>query len=311
VIALVVVRDGVLPLGAQESIDEVGGRAVLAGTGTAEAAAALSQTATELTCWESGAFRPGAWAVALGPLVADERVVLLPASADGRDLAPRLAQVLGRPLLASAIAVAPSCVTLVRGGGLVLEDVDVLEPFVATLQPGSRGIDAPRAGRASVRVETAAVPAAPADPEPLSLRLADPATIELAEAKRILAGGAGLGTPSAMDALGRVAVRLGCALGATRVVADAGWVDPERQIGTTGAVVDPDLYVAVGISGALQHVSGLGRPRDVVAVNLDPSCPMMALADLALVTDAPGFVAALERRLGASPVTADGEASDG
>ena len=78
---------------------------------------------------------------------------------------------------------------------------------------------------------------------------------------------------------------------------DAGWVDVERQIGTTGAVVDPDLYVAVGISGALQHVSGLGHPRDVVAVNLDPSCPMMALADLAIVTDAPAFVAALERRL--------------
>ena len=121
-----------------------------------------------------------------------------------------------------------------------------------------------------------------------------------------MAGGAGLGSQAAMDALGRVALRLGCALGATRVVADAGWVDFRRQIGTTGAVVDPDLYVAVGISGALQHVSGLGRPRDVVAVNLDPSCPMMALADLAIVTDAPAFVAALERRLGAAKEASHG-----
>jgi electron transfer flavoprotein alpha subunit len=306
VIALVVVRDGVLPLGTQEAIDEVGGRALLAGSGTAAAAEALSQSATELVCWEGGAFRPGAWAVALSPLLADERVVVLPASADGRDLAPRLAQLLGRPLLASAIAIAPSCVTVVRAGGRVLEDVEVHEPYVATLQPGSRGTDAPRAGRAAVRVETAAVPAGPPDAEPLALRLPDPATIELAEAKRILAGGAGLGTPAAMEALGRIAVGLGCALGATRVVADAGWVDFERQIGTTGAVVDPDLYVAVGISGALQHVSGLGLPRDVVAVNLDPSCPMMALADLALVTDAPGFVRALEARMGTAPPGSDG-----
>jgi electron transfer flavoprotein alpha subunit len=306
VIAVVVVRDGVLPLGAQETVDEAGGRAVLAGTGTADAAEGLAHSARELVCWESGPYRPGAWAVALAPLLVDEDAVLLPASADGRDLAPRLAQVLGRPLFAPAMAAAPSRVTVVRGDGLVLEDIDALEPFVATLAPGSRGTDAPRPGLAAVRSHTAAVPAAPRDPEPLSFRLPDPATVELAEAKRIVAGGAGLGSPAAMDALGRVALRLGCALGATRVVADAGWVDFRRQIGTTGAVVDTDLYVAVGISGALQHVSGLGRPRDVVAVNLDPSCPMMALADLAIVTDAPAFVAALERRLGAAKEASHG-----
>jgi len=304
VIAVVVVRDADLPFGGPEAIDEADGRAWLVGTGTEEAALALSHAATELVCWEAGPYRPGAWARALASLLSDEDVVLLPASADGRDLAPRLAQVLSRPLFAPAIAVTPARVTVVRGGGLVLEDVDVDEPFVATLQPASRGTDAPRPGAATVRVHSAPVPDGPNDAEPVSLRLPDPATVELAEARRILAGGAGLGTSAAMAALGRVARRLGCALGATRVVTDAGWVDVERQIGTTGAVVDPDLYLAVGISGALQHVSGLGQPRDVVSVNLDPSCPMMALADLAIVTDAPGFVAALERRLGAG--AADG-----
>jgi electron transfer flavoprotein alpha subunit len=305
VIALVVVRDGALPLGAQETIDEAGGRAVVAGTGTAEAAHALAASARELLCWEGGPYRPGAWAVALAPLLRDEDVVLLPASADGRDLAPRLAQALGRELFAPAIAVLAGRVTVVRGDGLALEDVAAAGPFVATLVPGSRGTDPQGDGRATVRAHVGALPALARDPEPLALRLPDPATVELAEATRIVAGGAGLGSPDAMAALGRVALRLGCALGATRVVTDAGWVGVERQIGTTGAVVDPDLYVAVGISGALQHVSGLGRPRDVVAVNLDPSCPMMALADLAIVTDAPAFVAALERRL------CSGEASDG
>ena len=67
-----------------------------------------------------------------------------------------------------------------------------------------------------------------------------------------------------MDLLGEVAAALGCATGATRVVADAGWTGMQRQIGTTGEVVAPELYVAVGISGAVQHVSGIGTPRDVV-----------------------------------------------
>ena len=89
-----------------------------------------------------------------------------------------------------------------------------------------------------------------------------------------------------MGLLGAVATALGCATGATRVVTDAGWAPFARQIGTTGAVVDPELYLAFGISGAVQHVSGIGQPRDVVSVNLDASAPMMAMADLALVTDA-------------------------
>jgi electron transfer flavoprotein alpha subunit len=89
-------------------------------------------------------------------------------------------------------------------------------------------------------------------------------------------------------------------MGATRVVTDAGWVGHERQIGTTGVVVDPRLYVAFGISGAVQHTSGLGDPQHVVSVNLDPHCPMMALADLAVVADASAVLRALADQLGLS-----------
>jgi electron transfer flavoprotein alpha subunit len=95
-----------------------------------------------------------------------------------------------------------------------------------------------------------------------------------------------------------VAAAVGASMGATRVVADIGWVDHERYIGTTGVAVDPDLYVALGISGAIQHVTGLGEPEHIVSVNTDPSCPMMAMADLAIVTDAPALLEALARRLG-------------
>jgi len=117
------------------------------------------------------------------------------------------------------------------------------------------------------------------------------------EEVRIVAAGGGLGGPEQLAMLEVVAARLGASLGATRVVTDAGWLGHDRQIGTTGVSVRPRCYVAFGISGAAQHLGGLGSPRHVVSVNLDRSCPMMAMADLALVTDAGALVAVLARRL--------------
>ncbi len=130
------------------------------------------------------------------------------------------------------------------------------------------------------------------------------ATMDLAEAPRILGGGAGLGGADDFALLTDVAAALGASMGATRVVTDAGWVGHERQIGTTGVVVDPRLYVAFGISGAVQHTSGLGDPQHMVSVNLDPHCPMMALADLAVVADASAVLRALAGQLGLSTVHA-------
>ena len=87
-------------------------------------------------------------------------------------------------------------------------------------------------------------------------------------------------------------------MGATRVVTDAGWVSHDRQIGTTGVVVDPDLYLSFGISGAVQHTAGLGHPEHIISVNTDPHCPMMAMADLAIVADANATLDELATLLG-------------
>ena len=92
-------------------------------------------------------------------------------------------------------------------------------------------------------------------------------------------------------------------MGATRVVTDRGWVSHSRQIGTTGVVVDPELYLAFGISGAVQHTAGLGAPEHIVSVNTDPHCPMMAMADLAVVADANATLDELVARLGAAEVS--------
>ena len=302
-IAVVVVRAGELPLGGDEAVAEAGGRALVVGTGAADAAKGLAGVATEVATWERETYAPAAWAEVLAAFVATDDIVILPASPDGRDLAPRLAHVLDRPLLAGAIAIHHDHLVLARQGGLVSETVAVDGPYIATLQPGVRGVD--RDGRLPLtidEVELHADGSAPThDPVVLDVLAPDPATMDLSEAARLVGGGAGLGGAEATATLGEVANALGCSMGGTRVITDWGWLPFERQIGTTGVIVHPELYLAFGISGAVQHVAGLGDPEHIIAVNLDPSCPMMSIADLAIVTDAPALVAELAARLGVGP----------
>lgn len=315
-IAVVPVRHGTLPMGGDEAVAECGGRAVLVGSGVLDAARQLHE-ADSVTAWEVGRYAPGAWSALLAERLADDPVLVLPASPDGRDLAPRLAHDLGRPLLAGAVEVTSTGATVSRLGGRQLRTMRVDGPFVATLQPGVRGVEptpTPAAGGddgndrsgegapgSGVRAEPVELPPGVADPALIDELPADPATMDLAEAPRILGGGAGLGSAEAFVQLAAVATELGASMGGTRVVMDLGWIPFERQIGTTGVMVAPELYVAFGISGAVQHTAGLGQPAHLISVNTDPHCPMMALADLAIVADAPATLAALARLLQVAP----------
>jgi electron transfer flavoprotein alpha subunit len=292
----------VLPAGADETIAEAGGVVLLAGSGTGEAAASLAVDTVSVATAEIGNPAFGAWAVALAPVLAPYYAVLLPASPDGRDLAPRLAAAMDRPLLAGATEYRDGEARLTRCGGLVMEQVAADGPVVVTLLPGMRGIEPRQRGLPAPEPVTARVVAGH-DATVLDVVPPDPGTMDLAESRQIMAGGAGLRGPADFRLLNEVATAIGASMGATRVVADMGWVAHERYIGTTGVAVNPELYVALGISGAIQHITGLGTPRHVVAVNTDPSCPMMAMADLALVTDAPGLLEALALRLGVVPKT--------
>jgi len=296
-IAVIPVRGAVLPAGADETVAEAGGVVLLVGSGTGEAAASLAVDAVSVATAEMGHPAFGGWAAALAPVLAAYHAVLLPASPDGRDLAPRLAAAMERPLLAGATEYRDGQARLARRSGLVMEQVVADGPVVVTLQPGVRGTE-PRQRDLPVPEPVTARVAGRHDATVLDVVPPDPGTMDLAESRRIVAGGAGLRGPADFRLLTLVADAIGASMGATRVVADMGWVAHERYIGTTGVAVNPELYVALGISGAIQHVTGLGTPRHVVAVNTDPSCPMMAMADLALVTDAPGLLEALARRLG-------------
>jgi electron transfer flavoprotein alpha subunit len=293
VLALVPVRDGVLPAGGAEAASECGHRTLLVGSGVHEAAAGLGG---HVRCCEVGAFAPAAWSAALADLLADEPVVVLPASPDGRDLGPRLAAALDRPFLAGAVTVRADQVVMARDGGLAMHTVAAPPAFVATLQVGVRGADAHHAPADVVDVELALPQVA--DPSLERVVEPDAATIDLAEAGRIVGGGAGLDGPERFEQLGRLGAAIGASVGATRVITDRGWVGHSRQIGTTGVVVDPHLYLAFGVSGAVQHTSGLGHPDHIVSVNTDAHCPMMQLADLAVVGDANEILTALVEVLG-------------
>jgi electron transfer flavoprotein alpha subunit len=301
-IALVPVRDGMLPAGGAETIAECGGQALLAGSGTQLAAADLAGVVDRVQAIELGPFAPARWAATLAPLLADVPVIVLPASPDGRDLAPRVAHELARPVLAGAVQVRRQLVSLARWGGSVLEDVTPDGPFVATLQPGVRGVEQhPHHDPAAVHVEmvTAEPASAPGpDPRVVEVLAPDVSTMDLAEAPRILGGGAGLDGAERFRQLEAIARELDASVGATRVITDRGWIDHSRQIGTTGVVVDPRLYLAFGISGAVQHTSGLGQPDHIVSINTEPHCPMMQLADLGIVSDANAVLDALAARLG-------------
>jgi electron transfer flavoprotein alpha subunit len=298
-LAVIVVRDGLLPAGADETISECDGRAMLVGSGTPIAVEKLRHVASDVTTVEVGDFRPTAWAQALTARLVDEPIVVLPASPDGRDWAPHLALQLRRPLLAMAMTVNPDRVDLIRRGGTELHAIEPPPAFVATLQPGVRGVDAIGPAMVVDVVDLDIDESFDATIEMVTP--ADAATIDLSEAQRIVAGGAGLDSPARFEELSALGAALHASVGATRVITDRGWIAHQRQIGTTGVIVDPRLYLAFGISGAVQHTAGLGSPDHIISVNTDPHCPMMQLADLAIVADANEVLAELLNRIGARP----------
>ena len=308
-LAVVVVREGELPAGSDEAAAEAAGAALVVGSGTSEAAGRLG-SASQVWLLERSSVAPGALASALAQILSGVDMVLLPASPDGRDLAPRLAAILGRPLLAGAVRCAPDEVELTRLDDRLSLRVAVDGPVVVTLRPGSRGKPRPvAAARVSALPLEAPEAEAGHDAESVAVLQPEPSTADLAEARRIVGGGAGLvpagaDGAAAMRLLADVGAALGASAGATRVVTDAGWMTYDRQIGTTGVAVSPELYIAFGVSGAAQHIGGLGAPEHVVSVNTDPSCPMTAMADLGIVADAPAVLAALADRLGVTTAAA-------
>lgn len=322
-IAVILVRDGTLPAGFDEAICEADRRALLIGSNVAGALDDVRRFArvvwtldidpsrlpistlasTVAGCLQYVWTGNAPLSAPSGSVHAGEAIVV-PASPDGRDLAPHLAHVLEREFHAGATRVTDTTVTVSRRGGLFLSDIHPPSPFIATLQIGIRGAE-PLSDSDSSRAEISEIPqpsnmramTSERSIEHIEIQPPDASTMDLAEAPRILGGGAGLTDADAFDQLQRIAARLGASMGVTRVITDRGWAEHTRQIGTTGVVVDPDLYISFGISGAVQHTSGLGHPDHIISVNTDAHCPMMQISDVAIVADANDVLDALETLL--------------
>ncbi|HKA11571.1 MAG TPA: electron transfer flavoprotein subunit alpha/FixB family protein [Candidatus Dormibacteraeota bacterium] len=263
--------------------------------------AALAAAGSERIFMIDGPYDATIHSAAIASICVTPLVMLLPGSANGSDLAPRLAARLGAACLLDCawLRPAPDGLQAARWAhdDRALERWQVPEgaTLVATLRPRSRG--APRPRRRQPRIERLQVGGKAPGSRLLRNLPADPRSVGVADADRIVAAGLGIGSPDLLPAVQNLADLLGAALGASRPLADRGWVPFHRQIGTTGQQVSPGLYVAIGVSGATQHMAGIGEAETVVAINTDPGCPMMARANLAAVGDAAEVVPALQRKL--------------
>lgn len=309
-LAVVPVRDGLVPAGGLEVIAEAGGRVILVGTDTEAAVVECRGVASAAWLVDVDPTDPTTMAAVVTEVatgVDATASLVIPASPDGRDLAPHVAHHLGRRLFAGAIEVDPSRVRTSQGGGLRIAEHHPVAPFVATLQAGLRGVDTrassidPVVTRPDTSVASSTGAHTPGRGRTVTSEKVlppDVTTMDLAEAPRIVGGGAGLDSAERFAQLSRVSTAIDASMGVTRVITDRGWAEHDRQIGTTGVVVSPRLYLAFGVSGAVQHTSGLGQPEHVISVNLDAHCPMMQMSDLAVVADANLVLDELERLLG-------------
>jgi len=305
-IAVVLIRAGLVPAGAHEAISEAGGEVLLVGSGLSQDLTGLEPVTSTMWKLESDtnsfAERARLVIAALASIGRLDDTIILPASPDGRDLAPHLARLVKRTYFAGAVSISDSAVSISRDGGLQICEFLHSKPIVATLQVGCRGPEFIDTTTAVINIDvnldrTARGDGAPSGVISISVVPPDAATMDLSEAPRIIGGGAGLQTAEAFTLLEDVATALDASMGVTRVITDRSWASHERQIGTTGVVVNPRLYISFGISGAVQHTSGLGQPDHIISVNTDPHCPMMQMSDLAIVADANQVLEQLARRL--------------
>ena len=232
--------------------------------------------------------------------------VLFPHTYRSRDFVPALAVRLRGGLVTDCVAIAagPDGVRFTRPmfrGKLNAEvALDGPPPGLVTCQVGAFRADEAKKGTASAaitRVEAVVDPARiRQQPEP-PVREARQ-TVDLSQAERIVAVGRGIKAPEHLELARALAEALGAELAASRPVCDAGWLPMDRQIGSSGQTVAPRLYVALGISGAIQHIVGMKGARTIVAVNKDPDAPIFEVADYGIVGDlfevVPAMVAALK-----------------
>lgn len=268
---------------------------VLMGKGAADAASELIQYGADKVFTADGPglsqYTADGYAAVLGDLIENEKpdAVIFGHTSMGKDLSPKLAARFETGLISDStdVSVTGDNIVFTRPiySGKAFEQVISTDPFIlATIRPNNIQAlekDANRTGD----IEELAAP--PADLrtviEEVVKKTAD--GVDLSEAKIIVAGGRGVKSKDGFEPLKELAEVLGAAVGASRGACDADYCDYSLQIGQTGKVVTPDLYIACGISGAIQHLAGMSNSKVIVAINKDPEAEIFKIADYGIVGD--------------------------
>jgi electron transfer flavoprotein alpha subunit len=226
-------------------------------------------------------------------------VILVGSTAMGKDLAPRLAARLG-------VGLASDCTALEIEGGRLMATRPIFagkalvkvklngDPQVAMVRPNVLPVPEADAGAMAV-VEPIAAAVGNMRATVVDVIGAGEDEIDVAEADIIVSGGRGVGGPEGFAPVFSLAKKLGAAVGASRAAVDAGWIEHAHQVGQTGKTVTPNLYIACGISGAIQHLAGMKTSKAIVAVNKDPEAPIFRIANYGIVGDLFEVVPMLEK----------------
>jgi electron transfer flavoprotein alpha subunit len=237
-----------------------------------------------------------ALAALIAPLAPNYSHIIAPATTFGKDAMPRLAGLIDAQQISEITAIhSPTRFTRPIYAGNALETVEInASPILLTIRPTA--FEKATSG-GSATIETLSPGPAPQGVRFVSKQEAKSERPELASARIVISGGRGLGSKENFALIEKIADKLGAAIGASRAAVDAGYVPNDYQVGQTGKVVAPELYIAVGISGAIQHLAGMKDSKIIVAINKDENAPIFELADYGLVGDLFQILPELEKAL--------------
>ena len=232
-------------------------------------------------------------------LAAEYTHILGPSTSFGKDLLPRVAALLGVAQVSDLMAVEAAYRfrrPIYAGNAIVTVEADASRKLIATVRVASFQAAA-SGGTGSIESKALAV-TLPTHTRYVGAKSGSTDRPDLQTAARVVSGGRALGSAENFKLLFSLADKIGAAVGASRAAVDAGYAPNEMQVGQTGKIISPELYIAIGISGAIQHLTGIKDARTIVAINKDGEAPIFEVADVGLVGDLFQIVPEFERLLG-------------